>query len=75
MIQNMIINKEEKCQKLKINNELDDTIETMRNIKFIAAKIKKLNIKWGLCLNRLVTMKNKKNEEKHIDKQTNQSVQ
>ena len=48
MIQNMIINKEEKCQKLKINNEMDDTIETMRNIKFIAAKIKKLNIKWGL---------------------------
>ena len=30
-------------------NELDDTIETMRNIKFIAAKIKKLNINWGLC--------------------------
>ena len=38
MIQNMIINKEEKCQKLKINNEMDDTIETMRNIKFIAAQ-------------------------------------
>ena len=50
---------------------MDDTIETMRNIKFIA-KIKKLNIKRGLHLNRLVTMKN---EEKHIDKQTNQSVQ
>ena len=29
-------------------NELDDTTETMRNIKFIAAKIKKLNITWGL---------------------------
>ena len=54
---------------------MDDTIETMRNIKFIAAKIKKLNIKQGLCLNRLVTMKNKRNEEKHIDKQTNKSVQ
>ena len=34
--------------KIKNNNELDDTIETMRNIKFIAAKIKKLNINWGL---------------------------
>ena len=42
----MIINKEEKCQKLKIMNELDDTIETMRNIKFIAAKIK--NTKYNL---------------------------
>ena len=42
MIQNMIINKEEKNakkKKLKLNNELDDTIEIMRNIKFIAAKI------------------------------------
>ena len=28
--------------------KLDDTIETMRNIKFIAAKIKKLNINRGL---------------------------
>ena len=54
---------------------MDDTIEIMRNIKFIAAKTKKLNIKRGLRLNRLVIMKNKKNEEKHMDKQTNQSVQ
>ena len=47
MIQNMIINKEQKCQKIKIKYELDDTIETMRNIKFIAAKIKKLNTHMG----------------------------
>ena len=75
MIQNMIISKKKKCQKLKIMNELDDTIETMRNIKFIAAKIKKTKYKSGFTLNRLVTMKNEKNEEKHMDKQTNQSVQ
>ena len=29
-------------------DELDDTLEIMRNIKFIAAKIKKLNRIWGL---------------------------
>ena len=56
-------------------NELDDTIETMRNIKFIAAKIKKTKYKLGFTLDRLVIMKNEKNEEKHMDKQTNQSVQ
>ena len=57
-------------------NELDDTIEIMRNIKFIAAKIKKkTKYKLGFTLDRLVIMKNEKNEEKHMDKQTNQSVQ
>ena len=56
-------------------NELDDTIEIMRNIKFIAAKIKKTKYKLGFMLDRLVIMKNEKNEEKHMDKQTNQSVQ
>ena len=59
----------------KINNELDDTTETMRNIKFITAKIKKLNIIWGLRLNRLVKKKNREMKKKHINKQTNQSVQ
>ena len=53
---------------------MDDTIETMRN-KFIAAKIKEVKTKRGLHLNRLVIMKNEKNEEKHMGKQTNQSVQ
>ena len=60
--------------KIKIMNELDDTIEIMRNIKFIAAKNKKTKYKLGFTLDRLV-MKKWKNEEKHMDKQTNQSVQ
>ena len=54
---------------------MDDTIETMRNIKFIAAKTKKTKYNLGFTLDRLVIMKNEKNEEKHMDKQTNQSVQ
>ena len=33
---------------MKIIDELDDTLEIMRNIKFIAAKNKKPNITWGL---------------------------
>ena len=37
-----------KIPKQKIMDESDDTLEIMRNIKFIAAKIKKLNVSWGL---------------------------
>ena len=57
MIQNMIINKKKNARKLKIIDELDDTLEIMRNIKFIAAKIKKLKCNLGFTLDRLVIMK------------------
>ena len=54
---------------------MDDTLEIMRNVKSIAAKTKKNKYKLGFTLDRLVIMKNEKNEEKYMDKQTNQSVQ
>ena len=42
---------------MKIIDELDDTLEIMRNIKFIAAKIKKTKYNLGFTLDRLVIMK------------------
>ena len=48
MVQNKKKQTNRKCQKFEIMNELDDTTETMRNIKFIATKIKKRNINRGL---------------------------
>ena len=47
MIQNMKINKKI-MPKIKIMDELDDTLEIMRNIKFIAAKKKKNQIQLGV---------------------------